>query len=271
MTAYGTKPEWQLWQRAIRTHVRVIGALVRREMRAHFESRVGYLWALLMPAIHLGVFLLFFTVVFRRATPIGTSVSLFLLTGVVPYFLFSKMATYVSGAIASNRPLLLLPPVNVLDVVIARLVLEATTYLFVSFIMFLIIYLSGVADAVPSDPLALMGACALAIGFGLGVGLINIVLGSYVYNWMMFYGMLTFPLWFFSGIFFLPEQVPQPIRDYLLYNPILHIILQFRASFYPTYQAPYLDTHYAIGVTAGMLALGLALMQVARRRVLDPI
>lgn len=265
------RSEWQSWRGAIRIHVRVIGALVRREMRAHFESRIGYLWALLMPALHLGAFILLFSVLLKRAVPLGTSTSLFLLSGVVPYFLFSKMATYVSGAVDSNRSLLLLPPVKVLDVIVARLVLEATTYLFVSFIMFLIIYLAGVTDAAPSDPLTLMAACALAITFGLAVGLINIVLGSYIHNWMMFYGILTFPMWFFSGIFFLPEQVPQPFRDYVIYNPVMHIVLLFRTSFYPTYQAPYLDVNYAIGVTAALLALALALMEVARRRVLDPV
>jgi capsular polysaccharide transport system permease protein len=266
-----TGTEWQMWRGGVRTHVRVIGALVRREMRAHFESRIGYLWALLTPALHLGAFLLLFAVLLKRAIPIGTSTSLFLLTGIVPYFLFSKMASYVSSAIGSNRPLLLLPPVKVLDVVVARLVLEATTYLFVSFVMFSIIYMFGVSDAVPADPLALMAACTLAISFGLAMGLINIVLGSYIHNWLMFYGILTFPLWMFSGIFYLPEQIPQPFREYVIYNPIMHIVLLFRVSSYPTYKAPYLDVTYAVGVTIAFLALGLALMEVARRRVLDPL
>lgn len=201
----------------------------------------------------------------------GTSTSLFLLTGIVPYFLFSKLAGYLSGAVVSNRTLLFLPPVKVLDVIVARVVLEATTFLFVSFILFVILYLTGVADAVPYDPLTVMAACALAIGLGVAIGLINIVLASYTHNWMIFFGVLTFPLWMFSGIFFLPEQVPQPFRDYLLYNPVMHIVLLFRMSFYPTYRAPYLDADYAMGVTAAVLALALALMQVARRRVLDPI
>lgn len=266
-----TSPEGQLWRRSVRIHVRVIGALVRREMRAHFESRIGYLWALLTPALHLGAYILLLAVILKRATPLGTSTSLFLLTGIVPYFLFSKMASYVSTAIDANRPLLLLPPVKVLDVIAARLVLEATTFLFVSFVLFLILYLGGVSDAAPHDPLTLMAACALAIGLGLGIGLINIVLRSYIHNWMMFYGILTFPLWMFSGLFYLPEQLPQPFRAYVVYNPIMHIVLLFRTSFYPTYQAPYLDTPYAIGVIAAALALGLALMEVARRRVLDPI
>lgn len=271
MTVPRMTTKWQEWGVPIRVHVRVVGALVRREMRAHFESRIGYLWALLMPAMHLGGFMLVFTYLIKRHVPLGTSTPLFLLTGIVPYFLYSKMATYVSGAVGSNRALLVLPPVKVSDVIVARVVLEATTYLFVGFIMFFILYLGGISEAIPYDPLAVMDACSLAICLGLGVGMINIVIVSYIPSWMTFFGMLTFPLWMFSGIWFLPEQVPQPYRDYMLYNPLMHVVLMFRKAFYWNYKAVYLDSSYAVVVIGLTLAMGLTLMQVARRRVLDPL
>ena len=271
MTVHDEGADRQDWRVAIRTHVRVVSALVRREMQAHFESRLGYLWALFMPAMHLGGFMLVFTYLIKRHVPLGTSTSLFLLTAIVPFFLFSRTASYVSAAVGSNRSLLILPPVKVFDVVVARVVLEATTYLFVGFFMLFILYLGGVTDAMPHNPHAVMEACILAISLGLGLGMVNIVVLSYIHTWMVFYGMFTFPLWMFSGIWFLPEQLPEPIREYALYNPVMHIVLMFRKGFYPNYDAVYLDASYATLVSALALALGLALMQVARRRVLDPI
>ena len=174
MTVHDARSEWQEWGATVRTHIRVVGALVRREMRAHGgESRIGYLWALIEPALHLGGFMLVFTYLIKRNVPLGTSTALFLLTGIVPYFLFSKMANYISGAVGSNRSLLSLPPVKPLDVIAARVVLESTTYLFVGLIMFFVLYLGGVPYALPSDPPAGLYAGPVAVCLGLGIGLTN--------------------------------------------------------------------------------------------------
>jgi capsular polysaccharide transport system permease protein len=271
MTVLDMRPAWQFWDAGIQTHVRVISALVRREMRAHGgESRLGYLWALIEPGLHLIAYMLLFTYILKRHAPLGNNTALFLLTGIVPYFLFSKMAIYVSSAVGGNRALLTLPPVKLPDVIAARVVLESTTYLFVGFIMFLALYLGGVAEAIPYEPLAVAGACALAVAFGLAIGAINMVIVSFFHNWMTIYGLFSFPLWFFSGIWFLPEQIPQPYRDYMLYNPIMHFLMLFRAGFYRDFKAVSLDIPYAISVTALTLAIGLALTRVARRKILEP-
>lgn len=271
MTVLDARPAWQSWDAGIQTHVRVVSALVRREMRAQGgESRLGYLWALIEPGLHLIAYMLVFTYLLKRHAPLGDNTALFLLTGIVPYFLFSKMAVYVSGAVSGNRSLLTLPPVKLPDVVAARVVLESTTYLFVGSLMFLALYLGGVAKAIPYDPLAVAEACMLAICFGLAVGAINMVVLSFFHNWMTIYGLITFPLWFFSGIWFLPEQVPPPYRDYLLYNPIMHFLMLFRTGFYRDFKAVHLDLAYTISVTALTLAVALALVRVAQRKLLEP-
>ncbi|MEI6537228.1 MAG: hypothetical protein WCN98_17935, partial [Verrucomicrobiaceae bacterium] len=189
MTVHDVGSEGEEWGVTVRTHVRVVGALIRREMRAHGgESRLGYLWAVIEPILHLLAYLVIFEYIIKRRSPLGGSVPLFLLTGIVPYFFYSKMATYVSGAIVSNKSLLNLPPVKPIDVVVARVVLESATYLFATFIMFTGLFLAGNADAIPYDPLAVMQACTLAICLGLGVGMINIVIQSFFHNWMAMFG-----------------------------------------------------------------------------------
>ena len=272
MAVHDVRSEWQEWGAAVRAHIRVVGALVRREMRARGgESRLGYLWAVIEPLLHLLAYLLIFEYLLQRNSSLGGGMPLFMLTGIVPYFLFSKMARYVSGAVVSNRSLLNLPPVKPIDVIVARVVLEAATYLFVGFVMFVSLYLGGTADAIPYDPLAVMQACALAICLGLGVGMINIVIQSFFHNWMSIFGLLSFPLWFFSGIWFLPEQIPQPYRDYMLYNPVMHAVMWFRTGFYRDFKAIFLDAPYAVGAGVVIVAVGLALMRVARRKLLEPL
>lgn len=250
---------------------RVIAALVRREMQAHFgESRLGYLWALIEPVLHLAGFLVVFVLILHRPAPMGTSTALFMLTGIIPYFLYSKMMDYVSGAVIANRALLNLPPVKPLDVVLARVVLESTTFMFVGFLMLLALYMGGVEGALPHNLLRVLEASAAATCLGLGVGMINLVIRSLFTHWMTIFSVVSFPLWLFSGIWFLPEQVPVPFRDYMLWNPITHLLMWFRTGFYPDAKAVFLDESYALAFIGVVLAAGLALMRVARRQILAP-
>jgi transposase len=109
--AHHLRQSWALSGEAIRLQSRVIAALVRRETRAHFgEMRLGYLWAIIEPALHLIVLGLLFSYVLRRHSPLGGSMIMFMLTGLMTYFLFYKLATYVAGAVSENRALLNLPP-----------------------------------------------------------------------------------------------------------------------------------------------------------------
>src|SRR5262249_10240784 len=158
-----------------RAQVRIVAALVRREMIAHFgKSRLGYLWDLLGPTLQLAGVVVIFDVVIHRKVPLGRSTALFVLTGFVAYFLYSKIALYVSGAVGGNGGLLSLPPIKPYDVICARVILESATYLFVSFLMFVVLFLAGVGEAAPHEPLLALEACTL--GILLGVGMINIVI-----------------------------------------------------------------------------------------------
>lgn len=65
---------WRDWVEASRLQLRVLAALVRRETRAHFgERRLGYLWAVIEPALHLLVYMVLFTYILRRQNPVGGS------------------------------------------------------------------------------------------------------------------------------------------------------------------------------------------------------
>jgi len=44
--------------------------------------------------------------------------------------------------------------------------------------------------------------------------------------------LLGRPLFFTSGIFFTAEMIPSEIRQYLLYNPLLHMIEIVRSAFF---------------------------------------
>lgn len=272
MTSYDFREDRPRWRPLIGIQVRVVAALIRREMRAHFgESRMGYLWALVEPCLHLAVMMAVFVYILHRRPALGTSATVFILTGVVPYFLYNKIANYVSGSIAGNRQLLTLPPVKVHDVIVARTILQAATYLFVGFIMFVALFMAGIPEAVPYDLLPVFEAVGFAIALGVGVGMINIVIVSYFHNWMTFFGFMSTPLWFFSGLWYIPDEISEPFRGYILYNPLAHVIMLSRTGYYREFKAALLDMPYLIGFTGVVLAIGLAMVRTARRKVLAPV
>jgi capsular polysaccharide transport system permease protein len=262
---------WRDWVEASRLQLRVLAALVRRETRAHFgERRLGYLWAVIEPALHLLVYMVLFTYILRRHNPVGGSLPLFIVTGVTPYFMYYKQATYLAGSVVSNRSLLNLPLVKPFDIMIARAILEAVIYLVVGFIMLLTLYLAGVSQAVPRDPLTVAEAIGGIVTFGFGLGMINAVLREFIPSWPTLFAFFLGPLWLLSGLFFLVDEIPEPARGYLLYNPVLHFIIWFRSGFYPGYSLTYLDRSYALKWSSACLLLGLVLVRVAHRKLLEP-
>ena len=256
----------------LRLQIRVVGALIRRETRAHFgELRLGYLWAIIEPSAHLAAYALLFTYVLKRHSPLGGNLVLFMLTGLFTYFLYSKQSTYLAGAIDENRSLLNLPPVKPFDVLIARCILEAATYLIVGCVLFSFLILNGVSEAIPYRPLAVMAVLAGMTGLGFGVGVINAIIRVFIRNWMTIYGIVLSPIFLLSGIWFLPAAIPAPYRDYLLYNPVMHYIMWARSGFYRGYDPIELDRGYAVSCSAVAVVSGLILLRVLRRKLLEPI
>lgn len=264
-------PSWRDWADAARLQLRVVAALVRRETRDQFgERRLGYLWAVIEPGLHLGMYMMMWTYIFRRYNPVGGSMPLFVATGLIPYFLYYKLATYLSSAIESNRSLLNLPPVKIFDVVTARAIVEATTYLLAGLALLMILLALGDGRAIPKYPVTLAEAIVVIVTFGFGVGMINAVLKQFFQAWPMIFMVSLAPLYLLSGIFFVVDEVPRPARDYLLYNPLLHLVIWFRSGFYPHYSEAYLDRTYAITWSLSALVIGVLMVRVARRKLLEP-
>lgn len=258
-------------QNVARTQIRVIAALIRREARVHFgEMRIGYLWAIIEPTLHLCLYALLFTYVLRRHSPLGGDLNVFMLSGLMPYLLFSKLANYLAGAIEGNRSLLNLPPVKPLDVLTARAILETATYLVVGVLMFSALAMGGVSDVAPYHPMRLAAAIAGTVALGIGVGIINAVMRAFFHNWMTIFGLILSPAFLLSGIWFLPAAIPSPFRDYLLYNPMMHYIMWARSGLYRSYDPVELDRGYAVAISAAVFALSLVLLRVSRRKLLEP-
>lgn len=200
---------------SVATHFRVIGALFLREVRTRFgESRLGYLWALIEPAIHIGALAVVFQFTMNGQPPLGQSFFLFYLTGLVPYHLLLHTIDHVGHAIENNRPLLMLPPVTHMRCILARALVELVTETIVA-LMFLIGFWCAGIDALPRDVGAFGTALLLSWMMGLAIGTFSAVIGVFTSAWTRALGILHRALYFCSGIFYAPTMMPAGVRDIL--------------------------------------------------------
>lgn len=242
--------------RSLMSQLRVIFALVVREARVrHGRSRLGYLWAILEPALMIS-FLTFLFDLLRPPSAAGGNFAVFFATGVLTFQLFRNISQFVSNAFEANRPLLNYPPVKRIDPVIARAILEFSTSLLVIFLV--LSFQIVVIDASMPNSLPDMALAAGLLGaLGVGVGLCLAVTRSYYPAIGNIYLIIMSPAFFLSAVFFSLQSVPTELRKYLVWNPLVHGIEGFRAGYYSGYRNPDLDLAYLGWWALASLFLGL--------------
>jgi capsular polysaccharide transport system permease protein len=244
---------------------RILTAVVLREMHTRFgRTRLGYLWALTEPLAHVLTLLALFSLL-GRSSPIGDDLLPFFTTGIVPWLVFSHTAARVMKAVDANQALLSYPHVTPLDLMAARAVLETATLAVVFAVLLAALGLLG-SEALPHNLLDMAGGFACMAVFGTGIGMAMGGLLTVLPSADRVYSAATRPLYFVSGIFFTTEALPQAARDWLLVNPILHMVEWVRSGFFGQYESTHLDRPYAVACAAAVLFLGLAAERVSRAR-----
>ncbi len=240
-------------------HLRVLRSLVKREVITRFaRTSGGYFWAIVEPVAVISLLAAVFSLLVRTP-PLGDSFILFFATGWLAFSFYRGVSDFGSASIGSNKALLNFPSVSPYDTVIARVYLEAVTLALSAIITFALIFVF--LDIAPSMRFGYIFAGAgLAVAFGLGVALANAVLFIYYPSYQRIFAILNRPLFIISGVLFIPEALPAGAREWVLWNPLTHIISLFRKGFYPEYDAPYVDLVYVGAVTLLVLTIGLNLI-----------
>ena len=239
---------------------RAISALVLREMSTTFgRSPGGYIWAILEPALAIGLMVTIFSLGFR-SPPIGTNFAIYFATGFMPFNMFISTSTKVSQAINFSNQLLSYPRVTFWDAIAARFILACLTQLMVSYLLISLILIVWDTRTILDLPV-IAGSFAMAAALGLGIGLLNCVLTSRFVLWHTVWAVLTRPLVLLSGVIISPSVIPQPYRGWLEWNPVLHVVGQNRKGFYHSYDGAYIDPVYTLTVAIICGAFGLLFLR----------
>ena len=259
------------WRRALGEQRRVLAALIYRELKTRFgQTRVGFFSAFIEPIIHILVIFSIWGVLGRFAGGSAIDPLIFIATGLFPFFMFRDTVMKITKCVSANKALLTFPQIKILDFALARALLELMTYSVVFFIFLIAADFVGYRVEV-FDINRVFGGMFLIWLTGCGAGLAL----------MPFTGMFQFVdtligvamrfLYFTSGVLFAIDRLPKEIRDYLSYNPIIHIVEYIRSGFFRGYaeNSAFPDMPYAISICVFLLITGLAFKKSLLRLIME--
>lgn len=237
----------------------VMRALFLRESVTRLAAgRTAWLWILLEPLAHVIFLMGLFGFILHRVTA-GVDGAMFIMTGLFGFFMARNTATRCMEAISANTALFTYRQVKPIDPVVVRAGLEGFLTLISALILLTAAGLSGF-KVLPKDPLMVLQAFTGLWLLGLGLGLVLSVVTKLLRDLGRLIRILFIPLYFISGVMHPALSVPQPYRDWMLVNPILHGLEMLRAGFFPQFHAaPGASLGYLYGVSMTLVFFGLAL------------
>lgn len=248
---------------ALLVQFRVLVALVLRETRATFgTSHLGYAWAVLTPALGITLLVFLFSLIGRQP-PYGHSLALFFATGLLTVEFFNRLSTTLMTGIEANKSLLTYPLVGEIDVLAARALLIAMTYALIMALFYGGLYMLDLAR-LPREPQVFVAAFAATAFLGASFGTFNAALVGVWDSWRHVERVLTRPLIFLSGVFYVPELLPRSLGEILWWNPVLHLVEWFRMAYYPTYPQGLFTPWYPLVCGTAFLLAGLAIERFTR-------
>jgi capsular polysaccharide transport system permease protein len=231
---------------------------LRETLSRLFSGRASWFWLLAEPVFHIIYLVLVFTVI-RVRTVGGIDTTVWLITGMLAFFMFRRTGIQVMNAISANQALFTYRQVKPVDTLLVRGGLEGLLMILIVSILLGAAALFG-HSVVPADPLAVLEAFFGLWLVGMGFGLVTSVASELVPELGRVINFVMMPMFILSGVIFPLSALPQPYRDWLLLNPVAHGLEAVRLGFAPHYHAvPELSIAYIYGFALVSIFLGLAL------------
>lgn len=247
-----------------RIQVRVVGALVLRELQSRYGKRdLSLLWVFLEPLVLSLVIGLFHSLAGRHHGM--RRVFEFYAMGYLLFFMLRSVINRGSAAVVHNLPLLAHRRITLIDVFLARHIIEFLTIGMVMLLFQSALIVSG-ADW-PVSPMQMLMALVLMLllvqGLAFLVGAFAALFPS-LERMMHVFTYLILPV---SGAFWMIDQLPQWARDIVIWVPTVHIFEFMReGQFGDMYRYVY-DLTYVWLWIIGLTFLGLTALRALRRHL----
>ncbi len=249
---------------ALAVQHRVIFAMLMREALTRYgRHNIGFLWLFVEPMIFtIGVTILWSLTKTVHGSTIP--ITAFALTGYSSVLLWRNMPARCINALYPNLPLLYHRQVRILDIFIARLLLEFAGATMSFMLLGMLFHLVGWMD-LPEDLLEVIGGWFMLAWFGMALALflgalsVSSELVEKLWHPLSY---LTFPL---SGAAFMVDALPREAQDFVLLLPMVHGVEMVREGFFGGYAHAHFNAGYVLAI-----ALILTLLALLQIRVVGP-
>jgi capsular polysaccharide transport system permease protein len=251
---------------SLRIQLRVLHALVMRETVTRFgRHNLGVLWLVVEPMLFtLGIVGLWALAGTHRSA--GFSMVEFAVIGYSTVLLWRNCAGRCSHALEPNLSLLYHRQVKVLDLFIARCVLEVIAAT-ASLIVLTVVFMSAGHMAAPRDVVQVAFGWVLLAWFGVAFGsFVGVLSGRFAVVERIWHPMayLMFPL---SGAMFMVDWLPEQAQRLALYLPMVSFLEYIRAGWFSGSVRVHHDLGYAVTCNLALSVAAMALARDVARRV----
>lgn len=248
------------FNRSFKIQLRVIYALLMREIITRYgRHNIGFAWLFVEPMIFtLGVATLWSFMKYNHGGDF--SIIPFAITGYSTILMWRNSANRVGHAIEANIGLLYHRNVKVIDVFLARILLESIGAT-ISFIVLTLIFLMMGTISPPVDFLLMVKGWLLLFWFTIALSLIVGAMFQISEVLDRLWHAITYLLFPISGTGFFVYWLPKNIQDVLLYLPMVHSTEMLRHGYYGDIIPTYEDPIYFIWVNTCMSFIGLVLIR----------
>lgn len=244
-----------LWQSLI-IQKRVVYALLMREIITRYgRHNIGFLWLFVEPMLFtLGITALWTAT--KAAHGSNLPIIGFAITGYSSVLLWRNVANRCGKAVEANAALLFHRNVKIIDLMLARIILEISGAT-ISFIVLSIFFISIGLMEMPADIYTMLVGWVLlawfSIGLGLNIGVLSEVSEVFDRLWHAF----TYVLFGISGVAFLVDWLPPGAQKVSLMIPMVHGTEMLRHGYYGDIITTHENPLYLIMVSMVLTVIGL--------------
>lgn len=259
--------EWTEFKKSLSLQLRVIGALLMREIITRYgRSNLGFLWLLLEPIIFtLGVVVLWTT--FHDRVGFKVEVVPFAVTGYSSLLLWRICSFRGIKSIEPNRSLLHHRQVLVQDIFYARMLLDVAGVT-ASFLLLIAVMMGMGLMHFPADPLLLISGWMLMSWFSACLGIILGCLSEHSELVERFWHPISYFMLPISGVFFMVDWLPYALQQLVMWVPMVHPIEMMRGGYWGSTIVTHYDMGYIVLVCLVMTLTALMLMADRRMKML---
>jgi capsular polysaccharide transport system permease protein len=246
---------------------RVISALVLREILTRYgRHNIGFLWLFIEPMMFsVGITILW---TYMGVSKGAITAAGFALTGYSSLILWRNTVNKMTGAASSNKSLLYHQQVKILDIVLARTLLEFASVT-TSFVILTIVFQQLGLMAMPADSLTALFGWFYLMWFVWGAGMIAAYLGAVseifdrIWHVVLY---LTIP---FTGAVSMMAWLPFEAQRILMWSPMVHAVEMLREGYFGTGINAMYSVQYLMISNSAVTLLGLLLVRKIRRSLED--